>query len=193
MTNSNLANRSDSSRDSGFRHPRARRRFLGFCRKTLDLGHIRRSQLARAYMTGLLFLGNKSMTGIAERLHCSDQALQHFISNAPWQASASLWRAARLGQAAALKAGAGIDAWIIDDTSQAKWGRNSPGVARQYMGRWGVINNCQVYPTLHLATSRGAFPIAVSLSICPRPGIRPGPPLVLFLLISLIKVNGSVS
>src|SRR5436853_1249154 len=52
-----------------------------------------------------------------------------------------------------------IEAWIIDDTDFPKKGRHSVGVARQYCGRLGKQDNCQVAVSLSLATVRGSLPL----------------------------------
>ena len=49
--------------------------------------------------------------------------------------------------------------WILDDTSHVKKGRHSVGVARQYCGRLGKQDNCQVAVSLSLATVRGSVPL----------------------------------
>ena len=49
--------------------------------------------------------------------------------------------------------------WIIDDTAHANCGRHSVGVARQYCGRLGKQNNCQVAVSLSLATAEGSVPV----------------------------------
>ncbi len=48
--------------------------------------------------------------------------------------------------------------WIIDDTAHSKRGRHSVGVARQYCGRLGKQDNCQVAVSLSLATAKASVP-----------------------------------
>jgi SRSO17 transposase len=62
--------------------------------------------------------------------------------------------------------GAGADArrrkaccWINDDTGVAKKERHSVGVARQFCGRLGKTDNCQVAVSLSLATDEGSVPL----------------------------------
>ena len=56
-----------------------------------------------------------------------------------------------------------IRAWIIDDTSFPKQGIHSIGVARQYCGRLGKQDNCQVAVSLSLANSHASLPVAYRL------------------------------
>jgi RHS repeat-associated protein len=65
------------------------------------------------------------------------QALQHFITQSPWEA-ARVWTQLR----AVVPLRAGILA--IDDTGFPKQGSQSPGVQRQHCGALGKIGNCQV-------------------------------------------------
>ena len=53
--------------------------------------------------------------------------------------------------------------WIVDETSFVKKGIHSVGVARQYCGRLGKKENCQVAVSLSVATASGSLPIAWQL------------------------------
>ncbi len=53
--------------------------------------------------------------------------------------------------------------WIIDDTGYAKKGTHSVGVARQYCGRLGKTDNCQVAVSLSIANDRGSLPVGYQL------------------------------
>ena len=57
----------------------------------------------------------------------------------------------------------GIEAWIVDDTGFTKRGTHSVGVARQYCGRLGKQDNCQVAVTLSIANHSASLPIAYRL------------------------------
>src|SRR3712207_9542749 len=56
-----------------------------------------------------------------------------------------------------------IRSWIVDDTSVPKKGKDSVGVARQYCGQLGKVDNCQALVTLSLANATAALPIAARL------------------------------
>jgi SRSO17 transposase len=74
-------------------------------------------------------------------LGCAQQ-FQHFISNSPWPRDAVV---AQIEQDANRLLGGGPDSClIIDESSLAKQGGRSVGVARQWSGRQSKIDNCQV-------------------------------------------------
>jgi len=56
-----------------------------------------------------------------------------------------------------------IEAWIVDDTGFTKKGTHSVGVARQYCGRLGKQDNCQIAVTLSIANHSASLPIAYRL------------------------------
>jgi SRSO17 transposase len=95
-------------------------------------------EAARRYLDGLLnYSERKSMQAMHGRLSdpATYQALQHFVTHAPWEAE-TLWTRLR----AVLPARAGLV--VVDDTGLPKQGRHSPGVQRQYCGALGKIGNC---------------------------------------------------
>ena len=57
----------------------------------------------------------------------------------------------------------GVEAWIVDDTGFPKKGSHSVGVARQYCGRLGKTDNCQIAVTLSIANHHVSLPIAYRL------------------------------
>lgn len=84
------------------------------------------------------------------------QALQHFITHSPWQAT-RVWTQLR----AVVPVRAGILA--IDDTGFPKQGDQSPGVQRQYCGALGKIGNCQVAVSSALIADGRTWPLAFDL------------------------------
>ena len=73
----------------------------------------------------------KNMERMAEVVVDSDeQALQHFLSNSPWDERAVLDQVAR--DADALLGGTPDSALLIDESGITKKGRHSVGVARQW-------------------------------------------------------------
>src|SRR5438128_10511175 len=91
----------------------------------------------------------------------TDQACQHFIAHASWDAD-RIWR--RL--LAVLPERRGV--LIIDGTSFPKQGTHSVGVARQYCGALGKIANCQVATTAALWTGARAW-LTGALLYLPKP------------------------
>jgi SRSO17 transposase len=57
----------------------------------------------------------------------------------------------------------GVEAWIVDDTGFQKKGSHSVGVARQYCGRLGKTDNCQIAVTLSIANHHVSLPVAYRL------------------------------
>ena len=58
-----------------------------------------------------------------------------------------------------------VVAWVVDDTGLPKKGRHSVGVARQYCGRIGKPDNCQVAVSLSVTTETSSMPIAYRLDL----------------------------
>jgi SRSO17 transposase len=70
------------------------------------------------------------------------QQFQHFISHAPWRHEPVIEQIAR--DADRLLGGKPDSALILDESSFVKQGDHSVGVARQWCGRLGKVDNCQV-------------------------------------------------
>ncbi|NIN35525.1 MAG: IS701 family transposase [Gammaproteobacteria bacterium] len=97
---------------------------------------------ALEYLKGQLLLKSKrNMSQMATEVTAiNEQALSHFTSNAPWD-DASL--TVQIGQDAVALIGPG-GALLLDESGNPKQGDKSVGVARQYCGRLGKVDNCQV-------------------------------------------------
>jgi len=63
----------------------------------------------------------------------------------------------------ALERQAPVEVWIVGDTGFPKKSVHSVGVARQYCGRLGKQDNCQVAVCLSVAHHRASLPIAYRL------------------------------
>jgi SRSO17 transposase len=100
----------------------------------------------------------KSMQAMHGRLSdpVSYQALQHFITDSPWEAG-PLW--ARVREVVPVRAGI----LALDDTSFPKQGKHSVGVKRQYCGALGKIANCQVAVSTVLLDDQLAWPLSFEL------------------------------
>jgi SRSO17 transposase len=133
-----------------------------------ELGHVDRVRPLRDYCTGLLMPGErKSVEPMAAvvspaRVGAEHQSLLHFVGQAAWSDEAVLRKARELVVPAMVAQGP-IEAWIVDDTGFVKKGVHSVGVARQYCGRLGKTDNCQVAVTLSIANHAASLPIAYRL------------------------------
>jgi SRSO17 transposase len=125
-------------------------------------GRSDRYKQGRVYLHGLLLDGErKSIEPLSRRVPGgNEQNLQQFINQSPWDPSPVL-RAYRARMAAAFATEAGVI--VIDDTGFPKQGKQSVGVARQYSGTMGKRANCQVATSLHYASVRGDYPLALRL------------------------------
>ena len=98
-----------------------------------------------------------------------EQQLQHFLSVSPWRAESVCAQVTR--EANATLGGHPDSSLIIDESCVTKKGTHSAGVARQYNGRLGKIDNCQV--GVHAALCHGTEACLLGSRLyLPRPGRR---------------------
>jgi SRSO17 transposase len=111
---------------------------------------------ATAYLQGLMLDGRrKSIQPMAARLQgVHEQALNHFVTNSPWQVEPVRQRIATLADETI-----GPTAWAIDDTGLLKCGTASPCVARQYTGTAGKVTNCQIAVSVSMVTDTASCPV----------------------------------
>jgi len=100
-------------------------------------------ELSKKYLFGLIQCEKRNMERMAEVVpNCNDQAYQHFMSKSPWDHRAVL---TQIGSDVDAAIGDSEDSFlIIDESGLAKKGKKSVGVARQWNGRLGKVDNCQV-------------------------------------------------
>ena len=99
--------------------------------------------VARRYLCGLAQAEDCTFEAMAAVVEdgCAQQ-FQHFISNSPWDHEPVV---AQIGaDADRLLGDKPTSALIIDESSFPKQGDRSVGVARQWTGRLGKVDNCQV-------------------------------------------------
>ena len=96
------------------------------------------------------------------RVSAKHQSFLHLVGQAAWSDEALLGKVREL-VLPAIEAQGKIEAWIVDDTGFAKKGVYSVGVARQYCGRLGKTDNCQIAVTLSIANHAASLPIAYRL------------------------------
>ena len=125
-------------------------------------GRSDRYKQGRVYLHGLLLDGErKSIEPLSRRVPGgNEQNLQQFINQSPWD-PAPVLAAYRARMAAAFATDDGVI--VVDDPGFPKQGKHSVGVARQYSGTLGKRANCQVATSLHYASGRGDYPLALRL------------------------------
>lgn len=109
----------------------------------------------KAYVFGLMQAkrGAKNLERMEE--HVADfnyQAVHNSISHSPWDYRPLMDEIAR--RADGLLGGAPRTRLVIDDTAIEKKGNSSVGVARQYSGRLGKVENCQIAVCTSLAAGQ---------------------------------------
>jgi SRSO17 transposase len=98
--------------------------------------------LARQYVAGLASqLNRRNVESIAYHHDEDRQMLQKFIGQYTWDHRPLVGELVRQVSAALGRADAVL---VIDPSAFAKKGTESVGVQRQWCGRWGKIDNCQV-------------------------------------------------
>lgn len=99
---------------------------------------------ARHYLSGLL--GTQRRKNIerieADVAESNYQGLQQFVSDSPWDHTAVMRQVAE--ETEATLGGGAETALYVDESSFVKKGDASVGVQRQYCGRLGKLENCQV-------------------------------------------------
>ncbi|KXB08939.1 hypothetical protein AKJ55_00155 [candidate division MSBL1 archaeon SCGC-AAA382M17] len=120
-----------------------------FKTETRDVG-----DRAMDYILGGLHLDKKFvLTNIPKVVPDTDnQRLHHFVSESPWKKEPVI---ERLQEDASGLIGGEDSALVVDGVSFPKQGEKSVGVARQWCGNLGKVENCQVGVFLGLATPDG--------------------------------------
>jgi SRSO17 transposase len=121
-------------------------RFMCMCQdfsKHFRVGNRDVSNEARVYLSGLVMKApRKNIERMEEYVEGSDyECTQHFVSESPWSHREVLDHVARDVDTAI---GGEESDLLIDESGFSKKGDKSVGVARQYNGRLGKVDNCQV-------------------------------------------------
>src|SRR5262249_42459724 len=112
-------------------------------------------ELALQYATGLFQSEKANMERMCERVKDSEyHQMQHFISESPWDWRETFYFVAS-GLSEAMSSNGGKVGLLIDESSHLKKGKKSVGVARQYAGTIGKVDNCQV--AVYAGLSTGNF------------------------------------
>ncbi len=98
---------------------------------------------AGQYLKGLMQAERKNMERMEEAVKdCDEQRLQHMLTDSAWDHRGVLDQVAK--EADAQLGGSAESGLLIDESGFAKKGTHSVGVARQWCGRLGKVDNCQV-------------------------------------------------
>jgi SRSO17 transposase len=134
---------------------------------TAAMGRPERRRAMGWYVTGLLLDGErKSIEPMAARLVDDPTEIEAMRQRLQQCVSISGWSDRELLDRLALKLDRelpGIEALVVDDTGHPKKGTHSVGVARQYSGTLGRVDNCQVAVSLHLAGDQGSGCVAYDI------------------------------
>ena len=117
---------------------------------------------ATRYVRGLLAdVPRKNGWQLAEELGLSDpHALQRLLNEAKWD-DREVRRQMRQSTIGQIGYNPGVG--VLDESGFIKWGQKSAGVARQYCGRLGKVDNCQVGVYLAYVAPTGAAFLDVQL------------------------------
>lgn len=101
------------------------------------------TEKAWQYLCGLIQADKRNMERMEEQVAGSDYyQLQHFLTESTWEGRPVLDKIAH--DADQLLEREGERGLLIDESAFGKKGKASAGVARQYNGRLGKVDNCQV-------------------------------------------------
>lgn len=112
-----------------------------FCNRTRDP-----SAQAYAYWRGQLTMDDaRNFANMERRLLGGDgQALQQFMTDSPWEGQAVFRQIqTEIGARPTLHTG-GLLTRSVDESADEKAGQHSVGASRQYNGRLGKVDVCQV-------------------------------------------------
>jgi SRSO17 transposase len=128
--------------------------------------------VAQRYLRGLTQAETCTFEAMASVVEDScAQQFQHFISNSPWPHEPVVAQIRE--DAGQLLGGQADSCLILDETSFPKQGNRSVGVARQWSGRLGKIDNCQVAVFCVLSNGQQHAPIDMRLYL-PKAWIEDG-------------------
>jgi SRSO17 transposase len=95
------------------------------------------------YLSGLLRMEDKrTLANIGRQVGVTEQNMQHFISVSPWSGRRMIKEVT--DNLAVHPYFAQESVLLLDESADAKVGKVSAGVGRQYNGRLGKVDNCQV-------------------------------------------------
>ncbi len=136
------------------------REYCDFVLGTLSRADQRR--WGEVYVRGLLYCeGRRSIKRIAEQVGgCSDQSLQQFVNQSPWDP-----HPVRQRLASVLSHWLRPTAWVLEEVAFDKYGQQSAGVERQFVPSQGRVRNCQLGAVAMLASEHATVPVDWRLSV----------------------------
>lgn len=139
--------------------------FMSFCENYSSFFRAARHDVsgkARNYLGGLMMKAErKNMERMEEYVpDYNYQGQQQFLSDSPWDHGALL---ERVGKDVDELLGGADSMLLIDESGFAKKGDRSVGVARQWNGRLGKVDNCQVGVFAALSDGRNCAPVDTRL------------------------------
>lgn len=140
-------------------------RLSDYCEFVLgSLSRVDQRRLGEIYIRGLLTVeGRRSIKQIAAEIGgSSDQSLQQFVNQSPWDAQPVRQRVAEV-MADVLKP----EAWILDEIAFTKHGQHSAATERQFVPSRGRVANCQLGAVALLACQHANVPVNWRLAIPP--------------------------
>lgn len=140
-------------------------RLLSFVGSFAEIFRAKRAdglERAQEYVSGLLVADKGNMLRMEEAVPGADeQALQHFLGTSQWDERAVLSQVAK--DVDARLGGHPESCLILDETGCQKKGDLSVGVARQWCGRLGKVENCQVAVVGVLNRGERSAPVGLRL------------------------------
>lgn len=133
---------------------------------TEGMGRPERRRALAWYLTGLLLEGERrTIVSMAGRLVDDEREIEAMRQRLQQCVAISGWADSEIRRRVAQKFEDDLEpeAFVFDDTGFPKKGRFSVGVARQYSGSLGRVDNCQVATSLHVATDETSACIGMRL------------------------------
>jgi SRSO17 transposase len=125
--------------------------------KFFRVGQKTQQDKAQQYLEGIFCAerGKRNIERMVEEVSGSEyESLQHFISNSPWDSGGLMLELAK--NVSIKLQPCGKIGCTVDEKAHLKKGTKSVGVARQYAGTSGKVDNCQVAVYLSLCAGKYA-------------------------------------
>lgn len=124
--------------------------------KYFNVGQKSQKAKAKQYLEGIFCAerGKRNIERMVEEVSGSEyESLQHFITNSPWDSKGLMRELA--GNVSKKLRSYGKIGCTVDEKAHLKKGTKSVGVARQYAGTSGKVDNCQV--AVYLSLNAGKY------------------------------------